>query len=71
MSVETDELTKELSKAIKGVAFLAEATFYIALVISTAYAVYFAYGWVITHPERVLLIVGCCAFWIITNWRKP
>jgi hypothetical protein len=68
---ESDALTKELGKAVGGVMWLAEGVFYLALAALAAYALYFAYGWVLAHPKQTALIVGSCAFWIIAKWRKP
>jgi len=67
---ESENLAKELGKAVRGVAFIGEVIFYMALVASAAYALYFAYDWVVTHPKRTAIIVGSCTFWIIANWRK-
>ena len=78
MSAETEQMAKtinkcfkELGKFISGIDVAITIIGYTISAILATCALYFAYGWVITHPERMLLIVGCCAFWIITNWRKP
>ena len=74
---ETEALTKNINrfakdviKAFDAVAFVGTVLVCIILAALAAYALYFAYGWVSSHPKQVALITGCCAFWIITNWRK-